>query len=75
MIELKFCKLDFHLRKNIEQRSMSESQKDNILALNNELEQDDYKVYYVDSTNKNDDRNNTYTTEKSVELTSKEFLD
>jgi len=75
LIELKFCKLDFHLRKNIEQRSMSESQKDNILALNNELEQDDYKVYYVESSNKNDDINNTNTTEKSVELTSKELLD
>ena len=44
LIELKFCKLDFHLRKNIEQRSMSETQKDNILSLNSELEQDDYKA-------------------------------
>ena len=54
---------------------MSETQKDNILSLNSELEQDDYKVYYVDNSNKNDDINNTYTAEKGLEMTSKEFLD
>ena len=73
LIELKFCKLDYHLRKNIEQRSMSESQKDNILALSNELEQDDYKVYYVDNPNKSIDISNRNNSEKSMEMINKDY--
>ena len=73
LIELKFCRLDYHLRKNIEQRSMSESQKDNILMMNNELEQDDYKVYYVDNPNKSIDIGNRNNSEKSMEMANKDY--
>ncbi len=73
LIELKFCRLDYHLRKNIEQRSMSESQKDNILMMNDELEQDDYKVYYVDNPNKSIDIGNRNNSEKSMEMANKNY--
>ena len=73
LIELKFCGLDFHLRKHIEERSTNESETDQILMMNNELEQDDYKVYYVDNADKSLDINNTNDSEKSMEMANKDF--
>ena len=61
LIELKFFRLDYHLKKNIEERSMKEVSKDN---LNGEYEIDDY-IYYIDSSSENDD-NNSQKSEKSA---------
>ena len=54
LIELKFFSLDYHLKKNIEERSMEEISKDKLEV---EYEIDDY-IYYMDSSNENNDKKN-----------------
>ena len=57
LIELKFCKLDYHIKKQIEQRGIKES----IVNLN---EYDDFEDYGVEMHKKNDDDINLYNSQK-----------
>ena len=51
LIELKFCKLDYHIKKQIQERGV----KDAIINLN---EFDDFEEYNVDLNKKNDEDTN-----------------
>ena len=58
LIELKFCQLDYHLKRNINLRSERETKEDELRTLEEEFENDDYIINCVDNGNRKESDSN-----------------